>query len=51
MVAFMADNTRDKHGSHTYTAADFGIDPERDRAPFEEYIDYFRLAEPGKDSD
>jgi len=48
MVAFMADNTRDKHGSHTYTAADFGIDPERDRAPFEEYIDHFGLAEAGR---
>jgi hypothetical protein len=45
MAAFMADNARDKHGSHTYTAADFGIDPERDRAPFQDYIDYFGLDE------
>jgi hypothetical protein len=48
MAAFMADNTRDKHGSHTYTASDFGIDPVRDRAPFQEYIDYFGLVEAGK---
>jgi hypothetical protein len=43
MVAFMADNTCDKHGSHTYAAADFGIDPKRDRPPFQKYIDYFGL--------
>jgi hypothetical protein len=45
MVAFMRDNSRDKHGSHTYTPEDFGIDAERDRALFQEYIDYFGLAE------
>jgi len=45
MLAFMRENTRDKHGSHTYTPEDFGIDPEHDRAPFQEYIDYFGLAE------
>jgi hypothetical protein len=45
MLAFMKENTRDKHGSHTYTPEDFGIDPEHDRAPFQEYVDYFGLAE------
>ena len=45
MRTFLKNNTRDKHGSHTYTAEDFGIDPYRDRAPFREYIDYFGLAE------
>ena len=48
MLAFMRENTRDKHGSHTYTPESFGIDPERDRAPFQEYIDYFGLTEPSK---
>jgi hypothetical protein len=48
MRAFMADHTRHKHGSHTYAAEDFGIDPERDRKPFQDYIDYFGLAESGK---
>lgn len=48
MAAFMAENTRDKHGSHTYAPKDFGIAPDRDRAPFQEYIDYFGLAEAGK---
>jgi hypothetical protein len=48
MAAFMAENTREKHGSHTYTPEDFGIDPSRDRAPFQKYIDYFDLAEAGK---
>lgn len=45
MVDFMNTNTRDKHGSHTYSLEDFGIDPVRDRAPFQEYIDYFGLQE------
>lgn len=45
MVAFMKDNSRDKHGSHTYSPADFGIDPVADRALFQEYIDYFGLEE------
>jgi hypothetical protein len=45
MRDFMANNPRDKHGSHTYAPEDFGIDPVRDRAPFEEYIDYFGLQE------
>ena len=31
-----------------YTTADFGIDRERDRAPLQEYIDYFGPAEAGK---
>ncbi|MGB8329564.1 MAG: sulfotransferase [Polyangiales bacterium] len=45
MLAFMGDHTRDKHGLHSYSPTDFGIDPERDRGPFEDYIDYFGLAE------
>ena len=45
MRRFMADNPRDKHGSHTYAPEDFGIDPVRDREPFEEYIEYFGLQE------
>lgn len=43
MAAFMAKHARDKHGSHTYAAADFGIDPDRDRPAFQKYIDYFDL--------
>jgi hypothetical protein len=45
MRSFMSSNPRDKHGSHTYTPEDFGIDPVRDREPFEEYIAYFDLEE------
>lgn len=45
MRHFMASNPRDKHGSHTYTAEDFGIDPVRDREPFEAYIEHFGLEE------
>ncbi len=42
---FMANNPRDKHGSHTYAPEDFGIDPVRDRKPFEAYIEHFGLQE------
>lgn len=45
MVEFMRSNPRNKHGSHVYSASDFGIDPVRDRVSFEEYIDYFGLDE------
>lgn len=45
MRNFMQNNPRDKHGSHAYTPQDFGIDPVHDRAPFEEYIEYFGLQE------
>lgn len=45
MRTFMKDHRRDKHGSHRYTPQDFGIDPARDRARFEEYIEYFGLEE------
>jgi hypothetical protein len=31
------DNPQDKHGVHRYTAADFGLDPDRLRARFEFY--------------
>ena len=45
MRAFMANNPRDKHGSHRYAPEDFGIDPVRDREPFEDYIECFGLRE------
>ena len=41
MEKFMKNNPRDKHGSHTYKAEDFGINPEKDRARFSEYCAYF----------
>ncbi len=45
MEKFMRHNTRDKHGSHTYTAADFGIDPQRDNARFADYCSYFGIGQ------
>ena len=45
MNAFMAENTRDKHGSHAYGLADFGLDRERDKHRFDEYVDYYNLEE------
>jgi hypothetical protein len=43
MEAFMKNNPRDKHGSHTYKAEDFGIAPEKDRARFADYCAYFGI--------
>lgn len=45
MRDFMRDNPRDKHGSHSYTLEDFGIDPTADRELFAEYLDYFDIEE------
>jgi hypothetical protein len=44
MVSFMKNNPRDKHGSHAYSPSDFGIDPDRDRLLFADYVEHFRLA-------
>lgn len=41
MEKYMREHSRDKHGSHTYEAADFGIDKARDSARFHDYCDYF----------
>ncbi|MEM7138044.1 MAG: sulfotransferase [Myxococcota bacterium] len=46
MAEFIAQNPRDKQGSHAYSAKDFGIDPARDRGLFQDYITYFGLDEP-----
>jgi hypothetical protein len=44
MKAFIAANPRDKHGTHHYTAAMFGLDATRIRAQFADY--YTRFAVP-----
>ncbi len=41
METFMKNNARDKHGSHSYKAVDFGIDLEKDRRRFTDYCQYF----------
>jgi hypothetical protein len=43
MERFIKNNPRDKHGSHRYTAADFGIDRSRDAARFGDYCAYFGI--------
>jgi hypothetical protein len=43
MEAFMRNNPRDKHGSHSYAPEVFGIDPAHDRERFRPYIDHFGL--------
>ena len=43
MEDFMAANRADKHGTHDYSAADFGLAPARVRAEFADYIDHFHV--------
>jgi hypothetical protein len=43
MKAFIEDNPKGKHGSHHYSPAEFGVDPERVRAEFLSYIERFNL--------
>lgn len=40
---FAADNPQTKHGVHTYTAAQFGLDEARIRARYRGYIDRFSV--------
>jgi len=44
MQAFIADNPKGKHGVHSYTPEEFGIDPAVIRRDFAPYIDQFALA-------
>jgi hypothetical protein len=44
MRAFIADNPKGKHGVHSYTPEEFGIDPAVIRRDFAPYIEQFRLA-------
>jgi len=46
MRAFIDDNPKGKHGAHTYTPEEFGVDPEKVRAKFRTYIERFGL-QPG----
>jgi hypothetical protein len=43
MQAFIADNPKGKHGLHTYTPEEYGIDPAVVRRDFARYIDRFHL--------
>lgn len=43
MRAFIDDNPQDKHGRHTYSESDFGIDPGDVREQFKRYIQHFDL--------
>jgi hypothetical protein len=44
MQAFIADNPKGKHGLHTYTPEEFGIDPAAIRRDFAAYIEQYDLA-------
>ncbi|MBV8950010.1 MAG: sulfotransferase [Actinobacteria bacterium] len=44
MRAFIADNPQGKHGVHSYTPEQFGIDPDVVRRDFAAYIDRYDLA-------
>ena len=44
MGAFLRDNPRDKHGSHSYSLGDFGLDPAKEGPRFAEYCERFGIA-------
>jgi hypothetical protein len=44
MRAFIADNPKGKHGVHSYTPEEFGVDPGTIRRDFAPYIEQFGLA-------
>jgi hypothetical protein len=39
--AFGSDNAKDRHGTHAYSAEEFGLDPDRLRRRFRWYIERF----------
>ncbi len=43
MRAFVADNPKGKHGSHSYSPEEYGVDPDTVRREFQAYIDRFGL--------
>lgn len=43
MQAFLADNSRDKHGKHHYTAEMYGMTEEHLQRAFKHYCDYFNI--------
>lgn len=44
MKAFIADNPKGKHGLHTYTPEEYGLDPVTLRRDFRTYIEHYGLA-------
>jgi hypothetical protein len=42
--AFIAENAKDRHGKHTYTPEEFGLDAQRLRRRFAWYIDRFGVS-------
>ncbi len=44
MRTFLRDNPQDKHGTHTYTFADTGLDPVETRDRTKRYQDFFDVA-------
>ena len=44
MAAFIADNKQGKHGSHSYSAEQFGLDDDRVRQRFAAYIERYDIA-------
>jgi hypothetical protein len=43
MKAFIADNPKGKHGVHSYTPDEYGLDPQTIRRDFRSYIERFEL--------
>lgn len=46
MRAFIADNPKGKHGAHTYSPEEYGVDPAAVRHAFRDYIETYNLVRP-----
>ena len=46
MRDFLARNPKDKHGRHSYTLAQFGLDPAVESPRFDRYRAHFHIAPP-----
>ena len=43
MRRFLAQHPKDKHGRHSYTLAEFGLDPDEESARYRSYCERFGL--------
>ena len=48
MRAFIANNPKERHGTHRYTLEQFGLDPAQERERYRFYQDYFHVASEGQ---
>jgi hypothetical protein len=45
MEEFLAQHPQGRHGRHSYSLAQFGLDAAEQRREYQDYVDFFRVAE------